>query len=86
MNGLAMKISAVMFEQEAPEPGVISSAHDAKQKVSANLINAGLIRRRLATGVFDLKAIDELLGQIMDNCYKASDILGEIQEMATVKV
>ncbi|SDA35962.1 hypothetical protein [Sphingomonas sp. NFR15] len=83
MNGMVLKFNPVAFRHEAPEPGVMTSAHDAKQKVAANLIHAGLIRRRLASGVFDIAHIDAVLSQIMDNCHKAADILGEIQDLAS---
>jgi len=68
------------FDQAAPEPGVGMTVHEAMQKICANVINAGLIRRQIATGVFDLELIDSLLGQIMDSSYKASEILIDIHE------
>ncbi|MHA6767452.1 hypothetical protein [Sphingobium ummariense] len=79
-----MKPSAsqpLIADQAAPEPGVGMTVHEVLQKICANVINAGLIRRQLATGVFDLERIDSLLGQIMDSSYKASEILIDIHEV-----
>lgn len=84
MQSMILKRSAsqrLIADQAAPEPGVGMTVHEAMQKICANVINAGLIRRQLATGVFDLELIDSLLGQIMDSSYKASEILIDIYEV-----
>lgn len=71
----------MIADQAAPQPGVGMTVHEVMQKMCANVINVGLIRRQLATGVFDLERIDELLGQIMDSSYKASELLIDIHEV-----
>lgn len=84
MQSTNLKPSASLrlsVDQAAPEPGLGMTVHEAMQKICANVINAGLIRRQIATGVFDLELIDSLLGQIMDSSYKASEILIDIHEV-----
>ncbi len=73
-------------DQAAPEPGLGMTVHEAMQKICANVIIAGLIRRQIATGVFDLELIDSLLGQIMDSSYKASEILIDIHEVPVRRI